>query len=43
VDQYLLNFMFGADKGLTAPITDMASVTRAIEITGKTRSGGAGR
>jgi hypothetical protein len=32
VDQYLLNFMFGEDKGLTSPITDMASETRTIQI-----------
>lgn len=32
VDQYLLNFMFGEDKGLTSPITDMATESRVIEV-----------
>ncbi len=31
-DQFLLNFVFGEKKGLTAPITVMASETRRIEI-----------
>ena len=32
VDQYLLNFMFGDKKALTAPVTEMASATWMIEI-----------
>ncbi|MGA2629745.1 MAG: hypothetical protein ABSG54_05965 [Terriglobia bacterium] len=32
VDQYLLNFLFGKDKGLTAPVTDMAQETKIIQI-----------
>ena len=32
VDQYLLNFMFGDKKALTAPVTEMASATRMVEI-----------
>ena len=32
VDQFLLNFMFGADKGLTAPVTEMASEVRTVEV-----------
>ena len=34
VDQYLLNFMFGDKKALTltAPVTEMASSARMIEV-----------
>jgi hypothetical protein len=32
VDQFLLNFLFGEKKGLTAPVTDMASDRRTIEV-----------
>ncbi len=32
IDQFLLNFMFGPEKGLTAPITDVASGFRRIEV-----------
>ena len=32
IDQYLLNFMFGEDAGLTSPVTEMTSDTRIIEI-----------
>jgi len=32
ISQYLLNFMFGADSGLTAPIVDLASDTRRIPV-----------
>jgi len=32
VDQYLLNFMFGEDKGLTSPVTDMATESRVIKV-----------
>jgi len=35
IDQYLLNFVFGADKGLSAPITDMATETRVIHVVTK--------
>jgi len=31
IDQFLVNFMFGS-KGLTSPITEMASVTRTTEV-----------
>lgn len=37
VDQYLLNFVFGEHEGLTAPITDMASDQRVIEVVPKSR------
>jgi hypothetical protein len=32
VDQYLLNFIFGEKSGLTAPITDMATVERTVTV-----------
>ncbi|MBI3484936.1 MAG: hypothetical protein HY012_07280 [Acidobacteria bacterium] len=32
IDQYLLNFIFGEKKGLTSPITVMATQTRVIEV-----------
>ncbi len=32
VSQYLLNFMFGEDSGLTAPITDLAEATARIRV-----------
>ena len=32
ISQYLLNFMFGADSGLTAPIVDLDSDTRRIPV-----------
>jgi hypothetical protein len=32
IDQYLLNLMFGAEKGITAPITEMASATKTVRI-----------
>lgn len=32
VSQYLLNFMFGAEAGLTSPITDLASVSRVVRV-----------
>jgi hypothetical protein len=31
-DQYLLNFMFGEKKGLTAPITDLAEAEQVIQV-----------
>ena len=34
IDQYLINFVFGADKGLTSPITEMASATRVVSVLG---------
>jgi hypothetical protein len=33
-DQYLLNFIFGEKSGLTAPITEMTTVTRTIRVEG---------
>ena len=33
VDQYLLNFLYGRDSGLSSPITEMATATREIEVT----------
>ncbi len=39
VDQYLLNFMFGEQAGLTAPVTEMAIQTRRIALE---RGSGAG-
>ncbi len=32
VDQYLINFLFGEDKGLTSPITLMAEETKTIPV-----------
>ena len=32
IDQYLLNFMFGEEAGITSPITELASDTSIIEI-----------
>jgi hypothetical protein len=32
VDQFLLNFMFGEKAGLTSPVTEMALVTRTIQV-----------
>jgi hypothetical protein len=37
IDQFLLNFMFGAEKKLTSPITDLATDKRMIEISGQKR------
>jgi hypothetical protein len=42
ISQYLLNFMFGADSGLTSPITDITSQTRTIRIRSTASSVGAG-
>jgi hypothetical protein len=41
ISQYLLNFMFGADSGLTSPITDIATRSRTIRIRADARSSGA--
>ena len=32
MSQYLLNFMFGAESGLTSPITDLAVETKRIAV-----------
>ncbi len=41
IDQFLLNFMFGEEKKLTSPITDLATEERVIEIvTAQRRLGG---
>jgi hypothetical protein len=32
IDQYLLNFMFGEKEGQTSPITEMAEITREMEV-----------
>ena len=32
IDQYLLNFMFGEDSGLTAPVTEMARAEAEIRV-----------
>ena len=42
VDQYLLNFMFGKEKGLTAPVTDMDAQTKTIQIAAQTAARTAG-
>jgi hypothetical protein len=34
VDQYLLNFMFGEDKAITAPVIRMASDEKTIRVEG---------
>jgi hypothetical protein len=34
IDQYLLNFMFGEDVGITAPVVRMASAEATIRIEG---------
>ena len=33
VDQYLLNFIYGADSGLSSPITEMATASRDVGVT----------
>jgi len=33
-DQFLLNFLFGAKSGLTAPVTEMSSDHKTIRVTG---------
>ncbi len=35
VDQYLLNFIFGADKGLTSPISEMAVARHRVTVLGR--------
>ena len=37
IDQYLLNFLFGEESGVTSPITEMASDTRMIQISSPSR------
>ena len=32
VDQYLLNFLYGAESGLSSPVTEMATDTARIEV-----------
>jgi hypothetical protein len=32
IDQYLVNFLFGEDQGLTAPVTVMAEQVARIEV-----------
>ena len=32
IDQYLLNFLFGEDSGLTSPITDMSHDEAVIRL-----------
>jgi hypothetical protein len=32
VDQYLLNFMYGVEKNLTSPVTEMASAVKDVRI-----------
>jgi hypothetical protein len=34
VDQYLLNFIYGSDSGLSSPITEMATASRDVDVTG---------
>ena len=34
VDQYLLNFVFGEDSGLTAPVVEMAEAEKTIRVEG---------
>lgn len=42
VDQFLLNFMFGKEKGLTAPVTDMDAQTKTIQIAARPAASPAG-
>jgi hypothetical protein len=35
IDQYLLNFLFGEESGLTTPVTEMASAETAIRLVGR--------
>jgi hypothetical protein len=42
VDQYLLNFMFGKEKGLTAPVTDMDAQSKTIQIAARAAARTAG-
>jgi hypothetical protein len=32
VDQYLLNFLYGREKNLTSPVTEMASAVKDVRI-----------
>ena len=32
IDQYLINFMFGKESGLTTPVTEMARAERTIVV-----------
>ncbi len=32
VDQYLLNFIYGSESGLSSPITEMATASRDVEV-----------
>jgi hypothetical protein len=34
VDQYLINFIFGEEKGLTSPITELATAERVVRVGG---------
>jgi hypothetical protein len=43
IDQYLLNFLFGEDSGLTTPVTEMASVEKEIRLIGPASGGVPGR
>ncbi|GIX05864.1 MAG: hypothetical protein KatS3mg115_0267 [Candidatus Poribacteria bacterium] len=39
VDQFLLNFLFGEDSGLTAPVVELARATATVEIVPKRSEG----
>jgi hypothetical protein len=32
IDQFLLNFLFGEDSGVTAPISDMSEASTTIQV-----------
>ncbi len=42
IDQYLLNFMFGSDAGLTAPVIEMARAETEIRLRGRSGPSGKG-
>ena len=43
MDQYLLNFLFGEESGLTTPVTEMASVEKEIRLIEPSSGGAPGR
>jgi hypothetical protein len=37
-DQFLLNYMFGVDSGITAPITDIATAEATVRVVERSAS-----
>jgi len=38
VDQFLLNFLLGEESGITAPVTEVARATAAVEVASPRRA-----